>query len=142
MPLIDITIKPGVQLKERNGSPFSLGTSRPFLHRVIGPELPGLFVRHRTTFGMDNDTPKDAVQVMFHNFTEHDINVPDVWMKVQFTEEQTDERSRHFIRDAVFKAIVELFHRRGANMPDNFVLDVFWGPTHGCGTVNGSYIEW
>ena len=96
-------------------------------------------------FGMDAATPEGGVQVQFHDYGEDDINVADLWIKVQFSELPPHEQARFDIRDAVFRAIVDAFHglrAHGVELPKNFILDVFWGPTNGCGSVNGTHIEW
>jgi len=141
MPLIDVTLKPGFTLCQTDGSELVTAT-RMIIRKEFGPALPELFVRNAEFFRMDGDTPSDGVQVQFHDYDEDDINVADVWVKVQFSEEQVDKSVRVIIRNAVFTAIVDWFDGLGIAVPDNFVLDVFWGPTHGCGSVNGKYIEW
>jgi len=139
MPLIDVTLKPGFTLTNAGGTVVH---TRPFLRRKFGPELPGLFAQNCAAFGMEANTPEDGIQVQFHDYDADDINVADVWVKVQFSEEQLDYSKRIHIRDNVFDAIVKLFHLHGMQVPDNFILDVLWGPTHGCGSVNGTFIEW
>lgn len=142
MPLIDVTLRPGYAFPEAEGHEFGPEATRYFVRKTFGPELPGLFVNNCAKFGMDVDTPEDGVQVQFHDYDEDDINVADVWIKVQFSEEQTERSERLAIRDAVFGTIVDALHEHGLMMPDNFILDVFWGPTNGCGSVNRTYIEW
>lgn len=139
MPLIDVTLKPGFTLTSKDGL---IRHTRHFIRKVFGPELPGLFVKNSELFGMDTNTPEDGVQVQFHDYDEDDINVADIWIKVQFSEEQRDRSTRLDIRNEVFDVIVDQLKAHGFQRPDNIVLDVFWGPTHGYGCVNGTVIEW
>lgn len=141
MPLIDVTLRPGYVFSDTDGRNFGPQSTRQFIRKTFGPELPGLFVRNSARFNLEPGTPEVGIQVQFHDYDADDLNVPDIWIKVQFSEERP-KKSGLDIRDAVFGAIVGVFHNRGLRVPDNFVLDVFWGPTNGCGSVNGTYIEW
>lgn len=117
-------------------------SGRHFFRKQFGPELPKLFVDNWRTFGMNAGTPEDGVQIQFHDFGEDDINAPSLWIKVQFSEEVTDAVKRIDIRQAVFSQLANTFRSLGVAVPANFMLDVFWGPTHGCGRVNGKHIGW
>ena len=140
MPLIDVTLKPGFRFKQVGGG--TVTATETLVRRTLGPELPTIFARNCAAFCMGEHTPEDGVQVQFHRYGEDDINVADLWIKVQLSEESPSATERVRIRNAMFDAIVEMIHAHDLVMPDSFVLDVLWGPTSGCGSVNGTFIEW
>jgi hypothetical protein len=145
MPLIDVTLRPGYEFPEAEVAGISSEgpiMARIFIRKVFGPELPALFVSNHAEFGMDENTPEEGVQVQFHDYEEDDINIADVWIKVQFSEEPPGESMKFTIRDAVYDAVANLFVAHGLAVPNNFILDIFWGPTNGRGTVNGTAINW
>ena len=146
MPLIDVTRRPSYAFPESVGyigaAEWARQATADFIQQVFAPALPKLFAENSADFGMDPDTPEDGVQVQLHEYGEHDVNVADIWIKVQFSEVYPSCYRAQEIRDSVNRAIVELFHSHDLMAPDNYILDVFWGPSHGCGSVNGKYIEW
>jgi hypothetical protein len=146
MPLIDVTRRPSYVFPEAvgylGGTEMARQVTTDFFQTVFAPAIPKLFAQNSADFGMDHDTPEDGVQVQLHEYGMFDVNVADIWIKVQFSDPYPGRGEASRIRDAVNDAIVELFHTHGLNAPDNYILDVFWGPSHGCGSVNGTYIEW
>ena len=146
MPLIDVTRRPSYVFPESvgylGGTEMARQATTDFFQTVFAPAIPKLFAQNCADFGMDHDTPEDGVQVQLHDYGEYDVNVADIWILIRFSESYPGEARAQEIRDSVFLAIAELFHDHGLNAPDNYILDVFWGPSHGCGSVNGTYIEW
>ena len=142
MPLIDVTLRPGLRLEKIGGRRFKPESTRLYVRKAFGPRFPATFVLNSAKFGMDEGTPANGVQVQFHDYGPDDINVANLWIKVQFNEEQPNKAKRIEIRNAVFEVIVDALHADDVKVPDNFVLDVLWGPTSGCGSVNGTFIEW
>lgn len=141
MPLIDVTLKPGFEFKNTLGG-MAVQPADRIVRRFIGPRLPGLFASNSVAFGMGDSVPESGVQVQFHHYGPDDINIADLWIKVQLSEEPPSPDERVRIRNSMFDAIVEMIHAQNLSMPDSFVLDVLWGPTSGCGSVNGTFIEW
>lgn len=141
MPLIDVTSKPGFRLKKTGDAGYVADTDA-FVRRTLGPELPALFAQNSKAFGMGESVPEDGVQVQFHRYGRDDINTAELWIKVLLSEEPPSAEERVRIRNAIFDALVDLIHSHDLCMPDSFVLDVLWGPTSGCGSVNGTFIEW
>jgi hypothetical protein len=140
MPLIDVTCKSGYKLIWADGS--SGPDASEILGADFGPALPALFIENKNLLGLDASTLESGVQVQQHVFGQHDVNVPEVWIKVQFSENAPSKRKRVLIRDKVIDLVVTWFHENDHRMPDNLVLDVLWGPTSGCGFVGGTFIEW
>lgn len=141
MPLVHVTHRPSFEFTKIGGSPAADSTEH-IVRRMIGPELPALFAGNSAAFGMGESVPETGVQVRFHRYGPDDINVADLWVLVLFSEDppSVDERVR--IRHAVWDALVDKIHAFNLTVPDNFMLDVLWGPTSGCGSVNGTLIEW
>jgi hypothetical protein len=142
MPLIDVTLRPEFFFEELRFKDKPSRRTRQVVRELFGPKLPQLFVENATSFGMDPETPLSGVQVQFHDFDIDDINVPDVWVKVQFSENPPERDERADIIEAVYESLIGVFDSLEMMPPDNFMMDVFWGPTHGCGRVNGTFIEW
>ena len=142
MPLIDIRTKRGYIFPEYGLNESPSADTKHVIRKVIGPELPSLFVRNSDKFGMDVDTPEAGVQVQFDVYDEDAINPADIWIKVQFSEDKPPRAERLFIRNRVYEVLVEAFYALGLDTPKNFMFDVFWGPTNGCGTMNGTFIKW
>jgi hypothetical protein len=140
MPLIDVTQSRNFRFKRSDGD--AVIAADVLVRRTLGPELPALFARNSAAFGMGDHTPEDGVQVQFHRYGPDDLNTADLWIKVQLSEEPPSADERIRIRNAMFSALVDMIHAHGLIMPDSFVLDVLWGPTSGCGSVNGTFIEW
>ena len=141
MPLIDLTHRPGLKLTTEDGGEHSGIISLELLKR-IGAQLPGLFAQNANCYGLSERTAEDAVQVMFHQYGEHDVNTADLWIKVQFSESPPALKERKRIRDAVFNDLVRTFEELGLDAPESFVIDLLWGPTHGKGRIKGSQIVW
>lgn len=142
LPLINITLRPGFSLLLAEEGRYTPAETRLVVRELIGPALPTLFIMNCREFGMDSETPEPAVQVQFHDYDKDDVNIADLWIVVRFGEEAPAKPRRIEIRDAVCKTIIDLITSHGARVPDNFIVDIFWGPTHGCGTVNGAMINW
>ena len=146
MPLIDVTRRPSYTFPEfvdgLGSAKLGQEATKDFIQDEFAPSLPKIFAQNCTDFGMDHDTPEDGVQVQLHEYGVCDVNVADIWIKVQFSEVYPSCYRAQEIRDSVNRAIVELFHSHDLMVPDNYILDVFWGPSHGCGSVNGTFIEW
>ncbi|MEO5949853.1 MAG: hypothetical protein ABIQ04_00220 [Candidatus Saccharimonadales bacterium] len=143
MPLIDVTLKPGSELVLVSwGKTCSQPVINRFIRTIFGPSLPPLFVANSEALGMEDGTPEDAIQVQFHDFGKDDINVANFWVKVQFSETAPEESSREKIVNSIYSLIHGVFHGEGFEMFSSFVLDVLWGPTSGCGYVNGTIFKW
>jgi hypothetical protein len=141
MPLIDVVVDPTCVLP-RLGDEQASKTTRQFIRTDFGPKIPGVFARNWAEFGIPVSIPETGVQVRHDDFDVNDVNTPELWIKVQLSEEPPDDPTRKAIRNAIYEALVALIRELGTELPANFVLDVLWGPTSGCGTVNGETIEW
>ena len=142
MPLIDVTVKPGYVFPEDQKHYAAPATAMYFVRRNFAPDLPALFMANKSKFGLDATTPQEGVQVQIHTYDEFDVNVADLWVKVQLTEAPPRKAARLAICKAMHDALVALLHEFGYEVPNNFMLDVFWGPGHGCGTIDGTYTQW
>jgi hypothetical protein len=142
MPLVDVYARPGFRLVQRYGRHVGIlppVETRMIIRQGFGRAIPSLLVGNCDKIGLDQGTTATAVQVMKHEFEPDDDNIPDIWVKVQFTEPCPEVWQP--IRDAVYQLLCEWFTERGYDVP-NFVVDIFWGPGHGRGTVSGEEIEW
>lgn len=141
MPLVDVTYKPGYQLATIDGSKPCLDTKK-IIFCDFGANIPALLVNHKDSLGLGEKTPEDGVQVQMHEYGQYDINIAEVWVKIHFSEEMPNLEERERIRNNVYMFLACWFGDAGYILPNDFVVDVIWGPTNGCGHVNGTTIEW
>lgn len=144
MPLIDITLNPGYHMPTDNQSGRSeldYKQTQLLVKNVFARSLPGLMVDNAWQLGLDPTTPADGVQVMCHDYGMYTVNGANVWIKIQFSEDRPSEDERLRIRDLLYIMLIEWFHVRGYT-PDGIMMDLFWGPSNGKGSVNGVEIEW
>lgn len=145
MPLIDITTKRDYRLDLQEAEGLDLALSSDLTHTWIkvhfANDLPLLLVDHAVELGLDPSTPPEGIQIIQHSYGEFDVNAANVWIKIQFSKERPDLNERLRIRDLFYEIIIEWFHEQGFE-PEDIVMDLFWGPTNGCGSVNGVEIKW
>lgn len=141
MPLIEVTTRPGLTLPCFTGTGAARAT-RTFIRGSFGARLPFLFALNWEEFGMEERIPEAGVQVRFHEYGQDDINTADLWVVVCLSEDPPkDKNARIAIRNAIFTTITDALRELDMEIP-SVVLDVFWGPTSGCGVVRGTVIEW
>lgn len=135
MPLIDITAKPEY-ISSHPGN-------REMIKLNLVNALPKLLVDHAKELGLDPATPVQGVQVMSHDFGGYDANIPDLWVKIQFTEGSPVLEDRKRIREVLYTIILFWLdsHLHGIE-PDDFALELSWSPTNGKRVVDGIEIEW
>lgn len=142
MPLVDITLKPGYCIKVlRQGWSHTPHATGDIVKGQFAHAIPHLFVEHAKKLRLSADTPAEGIQVMRHDYDEGDVNIANVWVKVQFSERHAWWWRRKRIRNRLYSILTGWFREYGFELED-FVLDIFWGPTNGKGTVNGVEIEW
>lgn len=141
MPLIDITMKSDYRIRCANDTCLGVSVTHHKIKTVFSQELPSLLVKHAEKLGLDAGTPAEGIQIMNHDYGDYDVNIANLWIKVQFSERLPNKEKRIQIRDTLYGLIVEWFAERDMIL-ENFVMDLFWGPTHGRGTVNGVEINW
>jgi hypothetical protein len=144
MPLVDITLKPNFCLKlaDMHSDVWSSAEiTRMLVKYHFARALPGLFVENAEALGLDTTTPPEGIQVQNHDYGEFDVNVANVWVRIQLSESLPDEEERFRIRDVLYDILVNWFAVQGF-YPEGFVMDLFWGPTNGKGVVDSVKIEW
>ena len=145
MPLVDITLKPGYRMKMLGMKDPHTTAHETITHDMVkgrfARALPTLLVEHAQRLGLDPTTPPEGVQVMCHDYALYDVNTANVWIKFQFSEERHPLEERRYITDRLYNLLIEWFREQELE-PENFMIDLFWGPTNGMGTVNGREIVW
>ncbi len=131
MPLITITCDPNYYPA---GTPASgsLPSHKAMDLIEFARKLPRLFIDKAKILRLDSETPEAAVQVDFQCFNPYSINTPNVWFRVEFTEQVDDENERVAIAETLVGIIAPKLRDHGLIMV--WALDVFWGPGHGCYT--------
>ncbi len=144
MPLIQLWLNPGYRLPVIGAEGEGLGAdvTRMIVRDDFAQALPGLFVQHVQELRLELTTPPEAVQVTRHDFSKGDVNVPGIWVVVQFTEEPPAWDGRKPIRNALYGWIMDWFREQELDASEGLVIDIFWGPSHGRGVVNGVTIKW
>jgi hypothetical protein len=135
MPLIDIT----TNTKNVPTCLRGLGLTDWESNRLVKTSLPEWLARTMADeyelFGLTPDTPFEAFQVMNHTFQEKGLNLPSLWVKIQFGEAPSLEAQQQIakeVRDALYGWI----HRYGFTIK-NVAIDIFWSPTAGMISING-----
>ncbi|MFZ3009991.1 MAG: hypothetical protein WA030_03170 [Candidatus Microsaccharimonas sp.] len=144
MPLIDITMKPGYRMrlkKTRGVVSATPNVTRIMIKQHFSQALPELLVANVAKLGLDLDTPSEGIQVMNHNYGDYDVNVANVWIKFQFSEPQPELGERLRIRNQLYALIMGWFEFKEL-IPEDFIMDILWGPTNGKGVIDGVEILW
>ena len=127
MPLVEMKYRPGTN---RDWYPvcFPLAQAMPKLLTDNGDESL-----------LDPETTPGDVQVIYDEFPENSINIPDLWLHIRFTEDPRNhsELELQEVRTKVFDRIddwINDFQERTKHVYARpwITLDIFWGPGHGC----------
>ena len=131
MPLVRMThapyVGPGCGSEGRN--------------KKLAHALPELFVQNSRKLGLDEDTPATAVQVTHHEFTVDDVNTPELWLEICFTEEPPSKTRQMAVRNYLERILSDWFDQNQLSQPD-IAVDIFWGPGRGFYRIQGEYQEW
>lgn len=138
MLFIDIWADPDHVFPEHRWKDGPAKETRDFIRKTLGPSLPNLFV----SSGLVPGGTTRNVSVRNHDYSEDDVNPAHILIEVHFSENGPTMARRRIIRDAVSKDIDEALRKFGYEVPKNFMLIVSRGATNGCGTINGTYMEW
>lgn len=144
MPLVALWLQPGYEIGLTDIEPGAVATSVAtymLIHRDLANSLPELFVDNAGILGLVPDTPLNGVQITNFDFGPYDVNTPSIWLDIRFSEARPDEMQCQTIREKLYELIMNWFKERDL-APDNLVIDLAWGPTHGKGTVDGVEIKW
>ena len=142
MPLVDIWLKPGYCIKVAGSDmPHSAKATGVIVKGQFAHSLPDLFVQNAEALRLESGTEPEGVQVMPHDYPEGTVNAANIWVKVQFSEECPSELEWQHVRDRLYELIWGWFSQQRF-LPENLMLDIFWGPSHGIGTVDGVDIDW
>ncbi len=149
MPLIDLFSKPEFQLRHLDEGMLGPDMTAEVIHLQFAAALPELVMKHKAPLNLANGTTADGIQVMNHRFNPRDVNVPDVWLKIQFSEPLPKPEGSNpdfyvaLIRAAVRNMVKQWFERRSYRLDEiNFGVDLIFGPTHGFLEINGRLIDW
>ncbi len=136
MPLIQITAQPDYYPSDD----LSVVNS-PHQEMVagFGNSLPALLVAKIDDLHMDADTPEAGVQVTFHKFHSRDVNAPDLWILIEFSEDGLDEVQQ---TEATAKVKQMLLDWWGDDLPANYACDIHWSPSHGFLRIGGIVADW
>lgn len=141
MPLIQITTIP--RLHPWSTSRGNSGnTAAQQMTIDLGKALPGLLVGKAKKLRLEKGTPEVAVQVTHRKFHGQDVNTPDMWLVVQFSEDGLDEVQRTKVVSNLKKILIGWFKDNGHAVPENIACDCFWGPTHGFLSIQGVQSDW
>ncbi|HTE58328.1 MAG TPA: hypothetical protein VK694_06295 [Verrucomicrobiae bacterium] len=105
----------------------------------LAEALPALVVSRAEALLLEADTPEEAVQVDFQKFHRLAVNKPDLWFRVELTEEVPKYDDRIRVRNTLADMFMQWFTDHG--LPLTWALDVFFGPSHGCiGAPDGTFL--
>jgi len=151
MPLVTLKVRP---------------VWHPFESKLVeslAQGLPHLLTNEPKRLNIEEDTLPEAVQVDVQIFDPASVNIPDVWLKVVFTEDPYalpgwGSLWREKLAPSadpyrpLKEAALEISQRirsflieesSGSSLP-SLAIDVFWGPGHGCFVGTNGFVtqEW
>lgn len=138
MPLIDLTTSPGYHPAEKP----ELDTLDQQMIAMFGEALPRLFVRNTGLLLMDADTPPEGVQVSHKLAGPRDVNAPDLWVLIEFSEDGLTEVQQTEVTYQVKKLLLGWFSDNGFAVPRDYACDVRWTPSHGFLCIGGVKADW
>jgi len=138
VPLVQITTKPKYH-------PCASNDQGTVLQRKIGDfgrALPGLFIENAARLHLDEGTPETGIQVSHKKTHGQDVNVPDVWITIQFSERPLTKKQTTKVIRRVKKLIASHLNLENLGANIDIAVDCFWGPTHGFLYIGGVQAEW
>lgn len=138
MPLIQVTSKPPYHPAEKPG----LDTVDQLTIAMFGEALPRLFVDNTDILLMGTDTPLEGVQVSHKLAGPRDVNAPDVWVLIEFSEDGLDEAQKTEVTAEIKRLLLNWFRDNGFNRPTDYACDVRWSPSHGFLRIGGVLVDW
>ncbi|MEI7819168.1 MAG: hypothetical protein WCI47_03550 [bacterium] len=104
--------------------------------------LPALFVARTGIFMMDMNTPEAGVQVTHRKFHKRDVNAPDLWILIEFSEGNLSEIEQIEVTGRVKAMLLGWFRENGYNIPTDYAVDVRWNPSHGFLRIGDTVSDW
>ncbi len=113
------------------------------LMRQLAIELPAMMMQRLKQLHLNQNTPETGIRVSVRqrDVDEFLVNGEDIWFRIYLSEEIPNmdrDLQKHFFAEM----IDDWFAQRERIMPRDVMLDIFPGPTYGCGFVHGQRIEW
>lgn len=141
MPLVQITTK-----NRYHPVASSYGSDSQRMITAFADALPALFVNNTSKLCMAPDTPEAGVQVTHKLFHQHDVNAPDLWILIEFSEGDLTEVQKTKIVGYVKMLILGWFRDysfyHDCKIPDSYACDVRWSPSHGFLNIDGEQYDW
>lgn len=139
MPLVQITTTsdyyPAATLEE------SSRNARQIL--AFGNTLPSLIINNGHLLHLEVDTPEVAVQVSHRAAHPFDMNVPDIWIEIRFTEANLNEVQQTEAVAVLKELILGWFNSNPMFLINpSIALDCFWGPGHGFLVMHNISSDW
>lgn len=138
MPLIKITTKPPYHPQDDPED----DTSDQAMVAKFAEALPDLFVANVEDLHMDPDTPAKGVQVSHKLAHARDVNAPDIWVLIEFSEGEVNDDDQVEVTGNVKEILLEWFVDNGYAVPADYACDVRWSPSHGFLHIDGESLDW
>lgn len=104
----------------------------------LAQALPALIISRAEDLYLAADTPEEAVQVDFQKFHRLAVNKPDLWFRIELTEEIPEYEDRMLARNALAEMLMEWLMSHDLRL--TWAFDVYCGPSHGCiGAPDGTF---
>ena len=140
MPLITLTTKADWHpFDGRRGNDFA----RPAMIAMFAEALPALFVANILDLHMDANTPEAGVQVTHRNFHHRDVNTPDMWILIEFSEGNLSDTVQRYVASKVKDLLLNWFLKKAPEiLTIDYAVDVRWSPSHGFLKIGDTTIDW
>jgi len=139
MPLIQITTIPGYHPPNDLSG---LATISEWMIAEFASALPQLFMDNIEALHMDPNTKKVGIQVTHQKFHPLDINVPDVWILIEFSESDLNDVEQTLATAKVKELVLHWFEGSNHMLPTDYACDVRWSPSHGFLRIGDVSAEW
>mgnify|MGYP006321332593 FL=1 len=139
MPLVQLTTTRAYHPAD---GPADLDTAEQAMIVKFAEALPELFVGNTADLRMDADTPKEGVQVSHKRAHSRDVNAPDLWVLIEFSEGNLTDEQQTEVTGEVKSLLLEWFGDNSYAVPTSYAVDVRWSPSHGFLYINGTAADW
>ncbi len=139
MPLIQITTKSDYYPSEE---PSGIDLRPQKITGDLADALPKLFLANVQPFQMEADTPEAGIQVTHRKFHRRDVNAPDMWILIEFSEGDLNDTEQTEVTGKVKEMLLNWFRENNYELPTDYACDVRWSPSHGFLRIGGTVAEW
>ncbi len=108
----------------------------------LGQAIPGLIVANAKRLKQRESVGENTVVVRHQRRHGRDVNDPDMYVSMRFTEGDLTEAQKAKVTSRLRKILDEWFEQSDYDMPSNFLCETFWDHSHGFASIGGQQFGW